>query len=80
MRFVARPLTPLEDSAPHRQPNSALARFLASNQCPHCLGWNDGERRLAEQIAGRPGRMRPCVCNGPVVATGQEPLDFGGAA
>lgn len=57
-----------------------LVRFLELNQCTWCLGWNDGQRRMAEQIAGRPARMRPCVCDRPVVATGQEPLDFGGAA
>lgn len=58
----------------------ALAHFLERNQCPHCLGWNTGTRRLAEQMAGQRGQLRPCVCDGPIVATGQDELDFGGAA
>jgi hypothetical protein len=58
----------------------ALAHFLERNQCPHCLGWSAGARRLAEQMAGQRGHMRPCSCTEPVAPTGQEPLDFGGAA
>jgi hypothetical protein len=80
MRFVARPLAPLEDSAPDRQPNSALLRFLVRNQCPHCLGWSAGARRMAEQAAGRRAHIRACVCTGRVAPAGQEHFDFGGAA
>lgn len=72
-RFVGRLVA--TDHPPRNEPG--LARFLAENQCPHCLGWSAGARRLAGQIAGRAGRMRSCVCAG---ATGQEQLDFGGAA
>lgn len=57
-----------------------IAHFLTENQCRWCLGWSVGARLLAGQIAGRPGRMRPCVCDGILIATGQEQLDFGGAA
>jgi hypothetical protein len=75
-RFVGRLV--ITDHPPRNEP--ALARFLHENQCRHCLGWTLGARRLAEQIAGRRGHMRPCVCGRTIVATGQEELDFGGAA
>lgn len=80
MKFVARPLTPLEDLAPSRQSSSALLRFLTLNQCTECLGWTAGTRRMAEQVAGRRAQIQACVCGGQIVPSGQESLDFGGAA
>lgn len=79
--------SPPAPTAEHAEPHPravgrrALARFLTRNQCPHCLGWSAGARRLAEQMAGRRGHIRSCCCGSTVVpAGGQESLDFGGAA
>lgn len=79
-RFVSPPHDAGSHLHPDRQPKQVLFRFLERNQCPHCLGWSAGARRLAEQMAGQRGHMRPCSCTEPVAPTGQEPLDFGGAA
>lgn len=79
-QFVSPPRDPVEDLAPCRQPNQVLLRFLTENQCALCLGWNAGARQHAEQMAGRPGWLRPCSCTETVAPTGQKPLDFGGAA